>query len=104
VKTYISWDPSVENDEKIVRVLPETAFECPKLSRGNQMTLDVGRSRGPRTLTMVKVVDVSIGIGWDSARRVKQAQIRDAEQYVYVEPVIIEPRDQPWPALPSVRS
>lgn len=74
-------------------MLPETPFECPKLNRGDRMSLDVGRRKGPRILTPVKVVDVDVDISWDAIGTSKNAKINDAEQYLFVEPVILEKID-----------
>jgi hypothetical protein len=93
--THISWEPSVANKDRIIRRLPETPFDCPKLDPGDTMSLDMGRPKGNRILIPIKVVRVSLSTGWDVVNNVRQAKIRDVEQYLYVEPVVIEEPEQP---------
>ena len=90
MRTYISWDSDIERDEKIIKSIPESSFECPKLNRGDLISLDVGKPMGRRILTPVKVSHVSVSISWDTAKNVKHAAITDAEQYLYIEPVVLE--------------
>jgi hypothetical protein len=90
MKTFIDWAPWAENNAKIVRRLPETFFECPKLTKGDEMTLDIAHTNNKHVLTPVKVASITIDIGWNAAKNVKRSQIRDAEQYVYIEPFILE--------------
>ena len=92
--THISWDHSVANEAKIVRRFPESRFECPKMNPGDLMTVDMGRPKGTRILIPVRVVQVKVSTGWDVVNSVKQARLRDAEQYLYVEPAVSESSEQ----------
>ncbi len=89
MKSYLSWDPAVEKGGDTITKLPESAFDCPKLNRGDFMSLDIGLGRGSRALIPVKVAHVSVSVAWNKPVR-PGTTIRDVEQYLYVEPVVLE--------------
>jgi hypothetical protein len=87
--TYISWTPEIEDERKVVE-LPDSGFECPKLSPGDILSLDVIQRDGNHLLTPVKVISVHVAIGWNPSNSVINAPISAAEQYLFVSPGIFE--------------
>jgi len=89
MRSYLAWDSSVEEDEKIADMPDESQFECPKLNRGDIISLDIGQLDGQRMLTPVKIVSVLIDVNWDIPKDVKEIVIGDAEQHLFIEPVLL---------------
>ncbi|BAZ97470.1 hypothetical protein SDC9_10368 [bioreactor metagenome] len=90
MRTYISWVPTVEQGEKMVDIPEDTPIECPKLNRGDIVSLDTPRSRRRRILIPVRVASVLITISWRVRKHVKAHVDQDAEQYLLVEPAILD--------------
>jgi hypothetical protein len=91
MKTYLSWDSYVEENEKTADVPEDSPFECPKLNRGDIISLEIGKPRGQHLLTPVKVSMALIDIGWVISKDAKDTVIQDAEQYLFIEPFVADP-------------
>ncbi len=90
MKSYLSWDSTVEKGEKMADVPEDSPFECPKLNRGDIIFLEIGNPRGQRILTPVKVLDVIVNISWNICKDVRDTSIRDAEQRLFIEPIVLD--------------
>jgi hypothetical protein len=64
MKTYIDYDSDAENETKIIRTLPISFFECPKMNVGDFISLRLRQLDGENILTPVKVTHVTIGLEW----------------------------------------
>jgi len=93
MKTYLSWDTDVENKKELVRI-PITSLECPKMNIGDYMSFDIIQADETHILMPVKVTHISISVGWNRYKKTKGIKIiEDAEQYVFVDPNIINASD-----------
>lgn len=90
MRSYLSWDSTVEEVEKTADVPEDSPFECTKLNQGDIISLEIGESNGQYILTPVKVVFVLINISWVMSKDVKDTVIQDAEQRLFVEPVVLD--------------
>jgi hypothetical protein len=90
MRSYLSWDSTVEEDEKTADVPEDSPFECPKLNRGDIISLEIGKSKGQYILTPVKVVFVLISISRFMSKNVKDTVVQDAEQRLFIEPVVLD--------------